>query len=501
MDCHVCSKVLSRTDNVQRHIRSQHPSVNSANSHISNYSTTGYDRSSSSASNYNGDTVNLKIRAASSLLLAGPSCSGKTTWVLKMLDENILQEKPQRIVWCSPTLNQDIENFLRTRYPLQVYKEFPEEPDIQRNDFWVVDDLSSTLCKNVTFTNMFTRGVHHSHFNLAYLSQNLFHGGKEHRTQSLNAHYVVVFKNPRDSSQIQSLASQVYPQNPRVIKEIFAHASKEPYSALLMNFHQDTPNEQRFIGNYLHPHPILYDIQNHSFNIRYCVPRSFYEEYKPHNVQPMILPEFPLYLPQKQQQQQPMDSVELLSKTIRHKAKYLLHSLKNIDWTNNQELVRNDKVIDGSNKYDLLKYATEVKHSKFTMRHPPFGWKEFQQVIKDSNIPNTLLGNAILNESESEDGSDDSDEEEMLSNIPLLKKCRGYIQVLATAPRSTRVALLNKSPKDLYKCLKTIAKEIQNKHIPATPALKKQWKLLKNRNQKTLKKLAPLLSQAVVKYL
>ena len=83
----------------------------------------------------------------------------------------------------------------------------------------------------------------------------------------------------------------------------------------------------------------------------------------------------------------------------------------------------------------------------------------------------------------------------------MVKKCRGYIHVLATAPRSTRIALLNKRPTDLFKCLKAIAKEIQKKRIPTTSALKKKWKLLKNTNQKTLKKLAPKLSQAVVKWL
>jgi UDP-N-acetyl-D-mannosaminuronic acid transferase (WecB/TagA/CpsF family) len=42
--------------------------------------------------------------------------------------------------------------------------------------------------------------------------QNLFHRGKHHRTISLNAHYMVVFKNPRDVLQIMALANQMYPK-------------------------------------------------------------------------------------------------------------------------------------------------------------------------------------------------------------------------------------------------------------------------------------------------
>ena len=88
----------------------------------------------------------------------------------------------------------------------------------------------------------------------------------------------------------------------------------------------------------------------------------------------------------------------MLPKTLRHKAKYLLHSLKNVDWNDRQELIYNGKVSKGSNKYDLLKYATEVKHTKFMTRHTPYGWNEFKDIIAKSNIPNTLLGFAVLDE-------------------------------------------------------------------------------------------------------
>jgi hypothetical protein len=42
-----------------------------------------------------------------------------------------------------------------------------------------------------------------------YIVQNLFHRWKHHRTISLNAHYMVVLKNPRDVSQIMALADQI----------------------------------------------------------------------------------------------------------------------------------------------------------------------------------------------------------------------------------------------------------------------------------------------------
>ena len=44
-----------------------------------------------------------------------------------------------------------------------------------------------------------------------YLTQNLFPPGKLSRTISLNSHYIVVFKNPRDSLGISTLAKQMFP--------------------------------------------------------------------------------------------------------------------------------------------------------------------------------------------------------------------------------------------------------------------------------------------------
>jgi hypothetical protein len=41
---------------------------------------------------------------------------------------------------------------------------------------------------------------HHRNISVMYIVQNLFHRGKHHRTIGLNAHYMVVFKNPRDVS-------------------------------------------------------------------------------------------------------------------------------------------------------------------------------------------------------------------------------------------------------------------------------------------------------------
>ena len=74
----------------------------------------------------------------------------------------------------------------------------------------IIDDLMQET--NDTVANMFTKGSHNRNISVVFLAQNLFPKNKFARTMSLNAHYMVLFKNPRDVSQFANLARQMYPK-------------------------------------------------------------------------------------------------------------------------------------------------------------------------------------------------------------------------------------------------------------------------------------------------
>ena len=96
-----------------------------------------------------------------------------------------------------------------------------------------------------SITNLFTKGSHHRNISVIYIVQNLFNTNKEHRTISLNAHYLVIFKNPRDASQIVHLAKQMYPGQTRYVQEAFNLATREPHGYLLVDLKQFTPDNLR----------------------------------------------------------------------------------------------------------------------------------------------------------------------------------------------------------------------------------------------------------------
>ena len=83
--------------------------------------------------------------------------------------------------------------------------------------------------KDKPIVNLFTRGSHHRNLSVIYIVQNLFHQGKGSRSISLNSHYLVFFKNPRDKLQILTLAKQMYPGQTNFFLNQYEEAVKRPF--------------------------------------------------------------------------------------------------------------------------------------------------------------------------------------------------------------------------------------------------------------------------------
>lgn len=109
----------------------------------------------------------------------------------------------------------------------------------------IIDDLMRESSNGI-IVDLFTKGSHHKNISVMFLTQNIFHQGSGQRDISLNANYIVVFKNPRDRAQIQHLARQVFPENPKFLVEAYHDASARPHGYLLLDLKQSTPDDYRF---------------------------------------------------------------------------------------------------------------------------------------------------------------------------------------------------------------------------------------------------------------
>jgi len=66
---------------------------------------------------------------------------------------------------------------------------------------------------------------------------------------SLNSHYMVLFKNPRDVSQFANFARQMYPITSQFAVEAYRDATQEPYSYLLVDLRPEQDEELRLRTN------------------------------------------------------------------------------------------------------------------------------------------------------------------------------------------------------------------------------------------------------------
>ena len=107
----------------------------------------------------------------------------------------------------------------------------------------VLDDLMTSRDDRVV--DLFTKISHHRNLSVVYLTQNIFYKNKQSRTLSLNSHYLVLFKNARDASQVANLARQMYPGKSAFMIEAFKNATSAPYGFLLIDLKQETEDQLR----------------------------------------------------------------------------------------------------------------------------------------------------------------------------------------------------------------------------------------------------------------
>ena len=105
--------------------------------------------------------------------------------------------------------------------------------------------------KDKRISDHFTKGSHHRNLFIIYIVQNIFHQGKEMRNTSLNAHYIVLFKSPRDKQKIYMLAIQVNPGKVQVFMRSYEDATRRPHGYLMLNLKPTTDDQQRLEANVL----------------------------------------------------------------------------------------------------------------------------------------------------------------------------------------------------------------------------------------------------------
>ena len=192
-------------------------------------------------------------------MIAGMTGSGKTAWVRSLLQQasETIHPPPERIVWCYSQWQPAYTEMLVAMPHIEFVKGIPtalEQDsyfDVNTRNLIVFDDQMIDASKDKRIVNLFTRGSHHCNLSVIYIVKNLFHQGKGSRSISLNSHYLVLLKNPRDKLQILTLAKQMYPGQTDFFLNQCEVAVKRPFGYLLIDLKTTTQDNCRLRTNVL----------------------------------------------------------------------------------------------------------------------------------------------------------------------------------------------------------------------------------------------------------
>ncbi|KAF4520551.1 hypothetical protein B566_EDAN008750 [Ephemera danica] len=370
-------------------------------------------------------------------IVAGPTGSDA------MIDKNIFE-----VIWCygaDQILYDEIKK--SCKIPVRFIEGIPSLNEIVPENHpparLVVIDDQMREC-NDHIVDLFTKGSHHRNLSIIYITQNVFHQGKGQRDISLNSHYLVALKNPRDRQQILHLARQICPENPRYVQESYFDATSQAYGYLLIDMKQDTPDEYRF-RSHIFPGEknIVYVQKSYIKRNRLQKPQAFnhntienldtemsiilgtkgksdFEKWQEYN---QVLQK---YLRQYEKVKEPIklsvenDLEELNSEQqkiesnnnelnaedsvlqtmvnsfaknhrFRNKASVLYGILKrspDIKWDDGGRVYIKDQIIRGSNIIDLMNDVIRSRQGE-----PPTGWEQFASVLASINVPREYIGN------------------------------------------------------------------------------------------------------------
>ena len=200
--------------------------------------------------NFEGGRLSVNYFAGSPMIVAGPTKSGKTTFVRKLLEKNRFSEKIHSVLYCYGVDQPDVfKEFEILNLEVRFHQGIPTMDTLKKfqdGNFRVVvlDDLmQQVLKKGQEVQDMFTQLCHHCNMTAIFITQNVLGQGKHARNIALNVHYLVLFAQRRDASQIRYLGKQAFPQDSAYFWQSYEHATSKPFGHLTMDFHPYSPKK------------------------------------------------------------------------------------------------------------------------------------------------------------------------------------------------------------------------------------------------------------------
>jgi len=183
------------------------------------------------------DSDELKFKIPFGMIISGPSNSGKTQLLLKLLDNvnDLCIPPPASVLYCYGEYHSYIPKLEGSG--VHVFPGVPPDDLLlsQPKPFILcLDDIVYQINEK-TLTELFTKKAHHQNFGVILITQNLFE--KNIRVARNNAQYIILMRAPNAVLQIRNLGNQLFPRQLSYFLDAYDQAVKNNYGYLLLDLH------------------------------------------------------------------------------------------------------------------------------------------------------------------------------------------------------------------------------------------------------------------------
>lgn len=179
----------------------------------------------------------LRFKLPFGMVLAGPSSSGKTTFLTKFLAEaqHLIIPAPSSILYCYGEYNPNVA--VLQKMGINVYFGVPTEEVLQRQPkpfVLVLDDLMLSIEERF-LSELFTKKSHHQQFAVILVLQDLF--DRKVRVARQNSQYLVLMRAPNSALAIRNIGVQLFPRQLDFFLQSYKDATSKKYGYLVLDLH------------------------------------------------------------------------------------------------------------------------------------------------------------------------------------------------------------------------------------------------------------------------